>query len=88
MPLIGVLFDETRIKELVRLERYEEIIAESEKLLQKSYNHRSFSIWYYKALAECYLDREDECQGSLNKASLYSNSYLHRLMIQQLQNYL
>lgn len=59
MPLIGVLFDETRIKELVRLERYEDIIAESEKLLQKSYNLRSFSIWYYKALAECYLDRED-----------------------------
>lgn len=29
IPLIGVLFDETKIKELVRLERYEDIIAES-----------------------------------------------------------
>ena len=73
IPLVGPLFSEQKIVELTRLSQFEEAIAEAWRALESSFNVRSFSIWYHKALSECLLDQYEDCEASLSRASLYAS---------------
>jgi hypothetical protein len=43
-------------------------------------NAHSAQIWYYRALSQCLLGHIEDCETSLNQATLYANRYTEKVL--------
>lgn len=78
--MVGHLFLEEKIAELMKLGRFEDVIEKSGAAIESPLNSRSFSIWYHRALSQCIMKQLDDCEGSLRQLTLFSNKYTEGLV--------